>query len=159
MGPPSAQSKSIARIRSSGLVDEIACHFLGLRRCPECDHLSGRRQTDLCKLGKKATLPDYARSVNLKAPRFSELDIYQVRPKNRFAQEPSASLFSCGRRAAAGTQFSDFGLVVVAHTPLGSTIRGARQGLHRSPMPGPNNCLSSGFWGDWPGAAQSASTD
>eukprot|EP00662_Eupelagonemidae_sp_cell21_P028084 gene28084-4046_t len=38
--------------------------FIG---CPECDHKSGRRQTDLCGLGKKATLPDWARSVNRNA--------------------------------------------------------------------------------------------
>ena len=48
--------------------------FIG---CPTCDHLSGRRQTDLCNLGMNATLPDYARSVNKNATRFSELDIYQ----------------------------------------------------------------------------------
>ena len=48
--------------------------FIG---CPTCDNESGRRQTDLCGLGKKATLPEYARSVNRKATRFSEYDIYQ----------------------------------------------------------------------------------
>ena len=29
--------------------------FIG---CPECDHISGRRQTDLCRLGKKSTVND-----------------------------------------------------------------------------------------------------
>ena len=57
------------------LCSSVSSCFIG---CPTCDHLSGRRQTDLCGLGKKATLPQYARSVNLKAPRFSELDVYQV---------------------------------------------------------------------------------
>jgi len=65
--------------------------FIG---CPECDHLSGRRQTDLCKLGKKATLPQYARSVNLKAPRFSELDIYQHNPWSAPGSAPVAD--ACG---------------------------------------------------------------
>jgi hypothetical protein len=51
--------------------------FIG---CPTCDGLSGRRQTDLCGLGKKATLPDYARSVNRNATRFSPQDIYRHNP-------------------------------------------------------------------------------
>ena len=29
--------------------------FIG---CPECDHESGRRQTDLCGLGKEPTIND-----------------------------------------------------------------------------------------------------
>ena len=51
--------------------------FIG---CPECDHKSGRRQTDLCGLGKIATLPDWARSVNLNATIGSDLDIYKHNP-------------------------------------------------------------------------------
>ena len=52
--------------------------FIG---CPECDHKSGRRQIDLCGLGKKATLndPKY-RSVNRNATAFSPQDIYQHNP-------------------------------------------------------------------------------
>ena len=65
--------------------------FIG---CPECDHLSGRRQTDLCGLGKKATLPDYARSVNRKATRFSEYDIYQHNPWSAPGSAPVAD--ACG---------------------------------------------------------------
>ena len=30
--------------------------FIG---CPECDHKSGRRQTDLCGNGKERTIPDW----------------------------------------------------------------------------------------------------
>ena len=73
--------------------------FIG---CPTCDGLSGRRQTDLCKLGKKATLPDYARSVNLKAPRFSELDIYQHNPWSAPGAAPVSD--ACG--LAGGSPWS-----------------------------------------------------
>ena len=90
------------------LCSSVSSCFIG---CPTCDHLSGRRQTDLCGLGKKATLPQYARSVNLKAPRFSELDVYQV----CLALCLSLSL----------SQFSDYGCV-------GSTTRGQLQAQLRS---------------------------
>ena len=70
-----------------------AAGFIG---CPTCDHLSGRRQTDLCGLGKKATLPNYARSVNRNATRFSELDIYQHNP---WSAPVSAHSFSALRLA------------------------------------------------------------
>jgi len=65
--------------------------FIG---CPTCDHLSGRRQTDLCGLGKKATLPDYARSTNRNATRFSDLDIYQHNPWSAPGSAPVAD--PCG---------------------------------------------------------------
>lgn len=35
--------------------------FIG---CPECDHVSGRRQTDLCKKGFVGQLPSHAIAVN-----------------------------------------------------------------------------------------------
>ena len=52
--------------------------FIG---CPECDHISGRRQIDLCGLGKEATLndPKY-RSVNRNATAGSPQDIYRHNP-------------------------------------------------------------------------------
>ena len=47
--------------------------FIG---CPECDHVSGRRQIDLCGLGKKATINDpMYRSVNRNATAGSIYDI------------------------------------------------------------------------------------
>ena len=50
--------------------------FIG---CPTCDNASGRRQVDLCGLGKKQTLTDPKYwSVNRDAAPFSEYDIYQV---------------------------------------------------------------------------------
>ena len=51
--------------------------FIG---CAECDHKSGRRQTDLCGLGKKDTLPAAARSLNRNATIGSENDIYRHNP-------------------------------------------------------------------------------
>jgi len=52
--------------------------FIG---CPTCDTASGRRQTDLCGLGKKQTLTDVKYwSVNRDAVPFSEDDIYQHNP-------------------------------------------------------------------------------
>jgi len=52
--------------------------FIG---CPECDNKSGRRQIDLCGLGKKQTLTDPKYwSVNRDAVPFSEQDIYQHNP-------------------------------------------------------------------------------
>ena len=52
--------------------------FIG---CDECDHMSGRRQTDLCKKGKKSTVndPQY-RSVNRNATAGSTEDIYRHNP-------------------------------------------------------------------------------
>jgi hypothetical protein len=47
--------------------------FIG---CPECDHMSGRRQVDLCGLGFKATINDpMLRSVNRDAAAGSPEDM------------------------------------------------------------------------------------
>lgn len=71
--------------------------FIG---CDECDHMSGRRQTDLCKKGKKATVNDpMQRSVNRNATAGSPEDIYRYpcpprarrRRRGRAAQFPEAS--------------------------------------------------------------------
>merc|ERR1719272_1476729 len=54
--------------------------FIG---CPECDHKSGRRQTDLCKKGFVGQLPDYAIAVNRNTTpgfRNSKYDIYRHNP-------------------------------------------------------------------------------
>ena len=52
--------------------------FIG---CPECDHASGRRQTDLCGLGKRATVNEPRfRSVNRNATAGSPQDIYRHNP-------------------------------------------------------------------------------
>lgn len=65
--------------------------FIG---CPACDHKSGRRQTDLCRLGFNDTLPDYARSVNRNAVRGSEFDIYRHNPWRAPGAAPVAD--ACG---------------------------------------------------------------
>ena len=65
--------------------------FIG---CAECDHKSGRRQTDLCGAGKRPTQPDHARSVNVNATRGSELDIYRHNPWSAPGNAPVAD--ACG---------------------------------------------------------------
>ena len=62
--------------------------------CDECDHKSGRRQTDRCGSGKNATLPDWARSVNINATRGSVLDIYRHNPWSAPGNAPVAD--ACG---------------------------------------------------------------
>jgi hypothetical protein len=57
--------------------------FIG---CPECDHVSGRRQTDVCKKGFVGELPSEAIAVNrafengTAVPRDSIYDIYRHNP-------------------------------------------------------------------------------
>ena len=64
--------------------------FIG---CPTCDHMSGRRQTDLCGLGKKATLNDpLLRSVNRNATAGSEADIYRHNPWRAPGSAPVADV-------------------------------------------------------------------
>lgn len=59
-------------MRLTGMVVGQGC-FIG---CAECDHVSGRRQTDLCGSGMKATINDpMHRSVNRAAAAGSEQDI------------------------------------------------------------------------------------
>lgn len=71
--------------------------FIG---CPECDHMSGRRQTDLCGLGVKATVNDpLQRSLNRAAVAGSPEDIYRHNPWRRPGSAPVAG--ACG--LAGGT--------------------------------------------------------
>jgi len=52
--------------------------FIG---CPKCDSVSGRKQVDLCGLGKKATINDpILRTVNRNATAGSNYDIYKHNP-------------------------------------------------------------------------------
>ena len=77
--------------------------FIG---CPKCDNKSGRRQTDLCGLGKKQTLTDVKYwSVNRDAVPFSDLDIYQHNPWRAPGSAPVADAWyvrapSCRSRSA-----------------------------------------------------------
>lgn len=71
--------------------------FIG---CPTCDHMSGRRQIDLCGLGKKATVNDpMYRSVNRAAEAGSIQDIYKHNPWRAPGSAPTAN--ACG--LAGGT--------------------------------------------------------
>ena len=70
--------------------------FIG---CPECDHRSGRVQTDLCGLGAVATNNGEARSVNLNATPGSADDIYRHNPWRAPGSAPVAD--ACG--LAGGT--------------------------------------------------------
>eukprot|EP00039_Didymoeca_costata_P018358 m.333142 g.333142 ORF g.333142 m.333142 type:complete len:370 (+) comp17080_c0_seq1:62-1171(+) len=71
--------------------------FIG---CPTCDHKSGRRQTDLCGLGKVATINDpMYRSVNRNATAQSPEDIYKHNPWRAPGSAPVAD--ACG--LAGGT--------------------------------------------------------
>eukprot|EP00658_Telonema_sp_P-2_P009396 TRINITY_DN13521_c0_g1_i5.p1 TRINITY_DN13521_c0_g1~~TRINITY_DN13521_c0_g1_i5.p1 ORF type:complete len:373 (-),score=70.98 TRINITY_DN13521_c0_g1_i5:444-1562(-) len=71
--------------------------FIG---CPTCDHMSGRRQIDLCGLGKAATINDpHLRSVNRNATAGSLEDIYRHNPWRAPGSAPVAD--ACG--LAGGT--------------------------------------------------------
>merc|ERR1719265_2009494 len=73
--------------------------FIG---CKECDHKSGRRQTDLCKAGFVGQLPDFAIAVNRNSTpgfRNSKYDIYRHNPWRSPGKAPVAD--ACG--LAGGT--------------------------------------------------------
>lgn len=76
--------------------------FIG---CDECDHKSGRRQTDLCGKGFVGKLPDYAIAVNRNSTpgfRNSKYDIYRHNPWRAPGNAPIAD--ACG--LAGGTPWS-----------------------------------------------------
>lgn len=75
--------------------------FIG---CPECDHLSGRRQVDLCGKGKQATINDPKfRTVNRDAVAGSPQDLYKHNPWRAPGTAPVAN--ACG--LAGGTPWAD----------------------------------------------------
>lgn len=90
--PPLLHWKCTARARADDTAARPAGCFIG---CPECDNESGRRQVDLCGLGKKRTLvdPKYW-SVNRDAEPFSEFDVYQHNPWAAPGSAPVAD--ACG---------------------------------------------------------------
>lgn len=114
--------------------------FIG---CPTCDNESGRRQVDLCGLGKKQTLTDPKYwSVNRDAKPFSAEDIYQHNPWRAPGSAPvmdacglAGGTFSRHSGAEAGdytktkyAQHGDVGTQVLKplpdHTPPTYTIGG-----------------------------------
>ena len=70
--------------------------FIG---CDACDHLSGRRQTDLCQSGMKPTNNGAARSLNMNATPNEPNDIYRHNPWRSPGAAPVAN--PCG--LAGGT--------------------------------------------------------
>jgi hypothetical protein len=74
--------------------------FIG---CPECDHVSGRRQTDICKKGFVGQLPTHAIAVNGFYPNGTAVErdsVYECVPTNLFASQPACTfirslLYSC----------------------------------------------------------------
>jgi hypothetical protein len=77
--------------------------FIG---CDACDHVSGRRQTDLCKKGFVGEIPDEAIAVNREhatgAMRNSKYDIYRHNPWRAPGHAPVAD--ACG--LAGGTPWA-----------------------------------------------------
>ena len=98
--------------------------FIG---CPLCDHLSGRRQVDLCGLGANATLDPRLRTVNLDAPAGSELDIYRHNPWRAPGTAPVAD--ACG--LAGGTPWPQ----EVAEAGVYTTTKFAHHGMRGTALP------------------------
>ena len=90
--------------------------FIG---CPACDHVSGRRQVDVCGLGKKATINDPTqRSVNRNATAGSIYDIYKHNPWRAPGSAPTAD--ACGLAGGTpylkeGTEAGDYTATKYAH--------------------------------------------
>eukprot|EP01043_Picozoa_sp_COSAG02_P072107 COSAG02_NODE_13451_length_1392_cov_1.413447_1_plen_297_part_10 len=95
--------------------------------CPECDHVSGRVQKDICGLGMKATLPDYARSLNLGAVAGSPQDIYKHNPWRAPGAAPVADV--CG--LAGGTPWAP----EVGNAGDYTTTKFAHHGMNGSLLP------------------------
>jgi len=96
--------------------------FIG---CPTCDHTSGRRQIDLCGLGKEATLndPKY-RSVNRNATAGSAQDIYKHNPWRAPGSAPVGN--ACGFAGGTpwlpeGPEAGDYTMTKFAHHGMSGT--------------------------------------
>jgi hypothetical protein len=76
--------------------------FIG---CKECDHASGRRQTDLCKSGMAATNNGEARSLNLNVTPGALNDIFKHNPWRAPGSAPVGDV--CG--FAGGTPYGNNG--------------------------------------------------
>lgn len=73
--------------------------FIG---CPQCDHLSGRRQVDLCGSGMKRSIDPKYRTVNRNSTPGSPEDIYKHNPWNAPGRAPVGD--PCG--LAGGTPWA-----------------------------------------------------
>ena len=95
--------------------------FIG---CKACDHLSGRRQIDLCGLGKLRTIDPKYRTLNRNATPGSDLDIYRHNPWAAPGTAPVAD--ACG--LAGGTPWpqevseaGDYTTTAYAHHGMNGT--------------------------------------
>jgi len=95
--------------------------FIG---CDECDHMSGRRNIDLCGKGKKGTLPEQYRTVNRDSEFGSKFDIYRHNPWRAPGNAPTAD--PCG--LAGGTPWpqevseaGDYSTTIYAHHGMRGT--------------------------------------
>lgn len=93
--------------------------FIG---CPECDHMSGRRQIDLCGLGMVGTLPPKYRTLNRNSTPGSSEDIYKHNPWRAPGQAPVAD--ACG--LAGGTPWA----AEVSEAGVYTKTRYAHHGMH-----------------------------
>eukprot|EP00419_Tripos_fusus_P016207 CAMPEP_0172728580 /NCGR_PEP_ID=MMETSP1074-20121228/92322_1 /TAXON_ID=2916 /ORGANISM="Ceratium fusus, Strain PA161109" /LENGTH=380 /DNA_ID=CAMNT_0013555843 /DNA_START=40 /DNA_END=1182 /DNA_ORIENTATION=+ len=90
--------------------------------CEECDHLSGRRQTDLCNSGMVGPLRPEYRSVNRNSTPGSPQDIYKHNPWRAPGQAPVGD--SCG--LAGGTPW----LPEVGEAGVYTATKYAHHGMH-----------------------------
>ena len=95
--------------------------FIG---CKACDHLSGRRQIDLCGSGKPRTIDPKYRTLNRNATPDSDLDIYRHNPWAAPGTAPVAD--ACG--LAGGTPWpqevseaGDYTTTAYAHHGMNGT--------------------------------------
>ena len=95
--------------------------FIG---CDACDHMSGRRQIDLCGAGKEGTLPEQYRTVNRDSEFGSDADIYKHNPWRAPGNAPTAD--ACG--LAGGTPWpeevseaGDYTTTIFAHHGMRGT--------------------------------------
>ena len=95
--------------------------------CPDCDHISGRVQKDICGRGMKATLPAYARSLNLASTPGSPEDIYKHNPWRAPGAAPIADV--CG--LAGGTPWA----AEVGNAGDYTTTKFAHHGMNGSLLP------------------------
>lgn len=99
--------------------------FIG---CPVCDHMSGRRQVDLCGLGFNATINDpMLRSVNRNATAGSIYDIYKHNPWRAPGSAPVGD--ACG--LAGGTPWAS----EVGEAGDYTTTKFAHHGMNGTTLP------------------------
>ena len=103
--------------------------FIG---CPFCDHISGRRQVDLCGLGMNATVNDpLQRSINRNATAGSPKDIYRHNPWRAPGSAPVGDVCGFAGGTPWGANVSEEGV----YTETSFAHHGMR-GSELPPLPG-----------------------